>query len=226
MASTGKSTLGRIFDYLSTILREHAESLILVLSLALLVRWLVLSAFVLRSDAMAPTLLEGEVVIGYRPPFGLELPVVGELAKGREAKAGELIISNCPTGLCLQRVVAVSGDRVEMLRQRLSINGQICKYQEIKDLAGQLEEACPGFTATIRIDANWANESWGPTMVPPGQVFVLNDNRVQPGDSRLWGPLKAEDIHAKVTAIWLSLNWGASKGESWLRPNRSFSRLN
>jgi len=132
MAAT-KSKRGGLFDYLSTILREHAESLLLVLALALLTRWLVISAFVIRSDSMAPTLLEGEVILGYRPPFGLELPVVGQLASGREPVPGELVIATCPTGLCLQRVVAVPGDRVEMQRQRLSVNGSVCKYQAVVD---------------------------------------------------------------------------------------------
>ena len=226
MAAIKKSSRWAWFDYLATILREHAESILLVVALGLLVRWLVVSAFVVRSDSMAPTLLEGEVVIGYRPPFGLVLPVVGELTTGRAPLPGELIVSSCPTGLCLQRVVAVSGDRVEMQRQRLSINGVLCKYQVIADHPHQVEENCPSFKGAVQIDAQWAPESWGPVMVPPNQVFVLNDNRMQLGDSRSWGPLKVEDIQAKAMAIWLSLNWGASKDEAWLRPKRSFSRLN
>lgn len=229
MVAMGKSARAGMFEYLSTILREHAESLLLVFAFALLLRWLVISAFVVRSETMAPTLLEGELIIGYRPPFGLDLPLFGEVAKGRDPRPGELIIANCPTGLCLHRVVAVAGDRVEMQRQRLLINGTVCIYrplQAVADSAAQLSESCPQFTGQIQIEDKWEPENYGPTMVPPGTVFVLNDNRMLSTDSRRWGPLKVEDVRAKATAIWLSLNWGASKGEPWFRPQRSFSRLN
>ncbi|MGE3388335.1 MAG: signal peptidase I, partial [Bdellovibrionales bacterium] len=128
MAAAYKKSRFGVTEYFSTILREHAESLLLAIALALLVRWLVLSAFVVRSDAMAPTLLEGEVVLGFRPPFGLELPFVGQLSQGRLPRPGELVVSKCPTGLCLLRVVGVPGDRLEMQRQRLVRNQTICQY--------------------------------------------------------------------------------------------------
>ena len=226
MAAAYKKSRFGLIEYFSTILREHAESLLLAVVLALLVRVLVLSAFVVRSDAMVPTLLEGEVVLGFRPPFGLELPLVGQLTQGRLPRAGELVVTKCPAGLCLLRVVGIPGDRLEMQRQRLMRNQALCQYTATSEQPEELSEVCPDFKGQIRLDPKWAPESWGPLVVPPGHVFVLNDNRVDAADSRQWGSLKLEALQAQASLIWLSFNWGASNNEDWLRWPRSFHRLN
>jgi signal peptidase I len=208
---------------LRTLLREHAESLILALVLALLVRWLVVSAFVVRSDLMNPALVKGDIVLGFKAPFGLKG------SGGRQPKRGELVIFNCPGGggMCLRRIVGLPGDRLEMVRQRLIVNGQPCTYTGGNTEGGRvLHETCLGHGRDIAIRADWAPESWGPTICPMERVFVLNDARAENADSRLWGAIPYADLQASAVGVWISLDWSASNGWPLVRWGRTFSRVN
>jgi signal peptidase I len=193
---------------------------------------------------MEPTILPGEIVIGFRPPFGLVLPGFGRLSQGRPPRRGELVVLKCPTGLCLKRIMGLPGDRIEMQRQRVVLNSHPCLYKKNSELLSQallgqvavqtadsqhvkIQESClDGPTHDLQISQEWSDESWGPHIIEPGRVFVLNDNRAQGDDSRQWGPLRMDEIQAQAKLIWLSLNWQTDNGESWLRHRRSFLHIN
>jgi signal peptidase I len=216
----GSSSTGQ---RLRTLLREHAESLLLAFALALLVRWLVLSAYVIRSDAMAPTFQKGDIVLGLKTPFDL----AG--THSRQPERGELVIFKCPDsdGMCLRRIVGLPGDRVEMIRQRLWLNGESCRYQaaEGSNLA-VLKETCLGHSRWVGIEPGWTSESWGPTICPPLHVFVLNDFRPDGADSRRWGVLPYENLVANAVAIWISFDWSASNRWPLVRWQRTFLSVN
>ena len=47
------------------------------------------------------------------------------------------------------------------------------------------------------------------TVIPPGQVFVMGDNRNNSGDSRLFGPIDVDTIIGKAFVIyWPISRWG------------------
>lgn len=210
-------------------LREHAESLILVVVLALLVRWTVVSTFIVRSDALNPNLIKGDVVLGLKPPFGMKLFGAYEVFKGRSPHRGELVVYPCANSnqLCLKRVIALPGDRVEMIRQRLFVNGEVCRYEGEKGKGpGVLNESCLGQSRAIVVDQEWEEESWGPLIIEPGQVLVLNDERVDRDDSRTQGPVRIESLEALVIGTIVSLDWSASNLLDLVRWSRSFSSVN
>jgi signal peptidase I len=41
-----------------------------------------------------------------------------------------------------------------------------------------------------------------PYLVPPGEFYVLGDNRADSCDSRYWGPVKGSSIIGKVVLVW------------------------
>jgi signal peptidase I len=211
-------------ERIRTALRDHTESLILALILALLVRWFVVSAFVVRSDSMSPILQQGDLVIGFKPPFGLKF--LGLELTGRPPRRGEMVVFKCPQheGLCLRRVVGLPGDRLEMVRQRLMVNGKMCQYAADRP-ATVLSEICLDHQRRIRV-TNWAEESWGPIVSPPGYFFALSDLRADRDDSRKWGPIAVGALEASTAWIWLSLDWSASNYWPSVNWRRSLTRLN
>jgi signal peptidase I len=38
--------------------------------------------------------------------------------------------------------------------------------------------------------------------VPPGEFYMLGDNRADSCDSRYWGPIKGSSIVGKVVLVW------------------------
>ncbi len=41
-----------------------------------------------------------------------------------------------------------------------------------------------------------------PYQVPPGEFYLLGDNRANSCDSRYWGPIKGSGIIGKVVLVW------------------------
>ena len=62
-------------------------------------------------------------------------------------------------------------------------------------------------------------------MVPPKQVYLLNDRRGDGEDSRAWGPVNRADIEARIQWVWLSLDWYDSDGSVRGWPRLRWSRL-
>ncbi|MCA9679815.1 MAG: signal peptidase I [Kofleriaceae bacterium] len=54
-------------------------------------------------------------------------------------------------------------------------------------------------------------------VVPPGNVFVMGDNRQNSSDSRVWGPVPLDNIKGKAMFIWYSQADPAEVGIRWER---------
>lgn len=56
----------------------------------------------------------------------------------------------------------------------------------------------------------------GPLIVPPGEIFLMGDNRDASADSRYWGSLPLRSIEGRVVSIWFSMQWPqGNQGSSW-----------
>jgi signal peptidase I len=110
------------------------------------------------------------------------------------------------------RVVALPGERVAMRNFRLLVNGLDIEGAELRP-AMWIQHAPDEFAWQRRhlADATPPDRyapsygDWGPLLVPPGQYFVLGDNRYGSRDSRQLGFVPRERIVARVR--WVFFSW-------------------
>jgi signal peptidase I len=149
------------------------------LLLAVLLRWLVVEPRWIPSGSMLPTLqLEDRVLVQkLLPRLGVN-PGVGAIVVFHPPQA-LLEAGYDGQAALIKRVVAVSGDQVEVRDGRLWRNGEA-------------------------VDPDWSHGpmaySLAPLRVPPRHLLVLGDNRNASLDSHLWGPLPVDRVIG--TAVW------------------------
>ncbi|MDD5308014.1 MAG: signal peptidase I [Deltaproteobacteria bacterium] len=120
----------------------------------------------------------------------------------------------------IKRIVGLPGDRVEMREDVLYVNGTAaprCRvgdqiYRTLNRARDRWEdhkadlwiERLGDFSYTIIEERSGATNTFGPAIVPDGQVFVLGDNRDNSNDSRYWGSVPFDNIKGRAAVIWWS----------------------
>jgi signal peptidase I len=181
--------------------------------------WLV-EAFQMPSGSMIPTLLVGDHFF---------------IRKGHAAARGDVIAFKFPMDTStdyIKRVVAVGGDTIEVRDGVPFVNGVAlehepidapCSFSEI-GIGGEPEtvtckyvrETNAGRSYTILFQSDRPAADFPRTMIPPGQLFMLGDNRDNSYDSRRWGTVDVDLVKGKATVTW----WSRGAGRSDIRWSR------
>ena len=135
------------------------------------VRPLVAEAFRIPSVSMVPTLEVGDRILANKFIYRFSEPQRGDIVVFRDVEGGYETL--------IKRVVGVEGDEIQVQDGLLFVNGE---QQE----EPYLNEKRP------------PRDSYGPTTVPEGHVFVMGDNRGNSGDSRLFGPVPLENLKGQA----------------------------
>jgi signal peptidase I len=195
-------------DYLASVavpaarvVREYFESLAIAVVLALFVRTFVFQAFKIPTGSMENNLLVGDHLIVNKmlfapQAFGLERAVM----PGRDIRRGDVVVFKYPKEPerdFIKRVIGLPGDRVELRRKTVYINGQplVEPYVRFVDAPAPEGQVSPG---DLR-------ETYGPVTVPDDQYFVMGDNRDRSEDSRYWGFLPRSYVKGQALFIYFSL---------------------
>ncbi|OFZ11068.1 MAG: signal peptidase I [Bdellovibrionales bacterium RBG_16_40_8] len=232
--------LGREFrDTVLRLLRDYSESLFLALIMAFILRLFVFTTYKISNPVMEPNLKLGDFIVGYKLPYGFNLPFFDSHYGQTTPRRGDLLIFKCPKTpelSCVRRVAGISGDRIEIRGQRLLINGRVAKYvrSNLKPsiaLKGPeklvaIEEKITGNVRAILISDKDELGNFGPYIVPPESFFALGDNRDFSEDSRHWGAVPNNLIESRAIFVWLSIEWLPQQDGSFtsrLRWERLFS---
>jgi len=177
-----------------SVLREYVEAIIIALLLAFFIRTFVVQAFKIPSGSMIPTLLIGDHILVNKFGYGVKNPLNGTVWIAMdEPRRHDVIVFKYPQNPSqdyIKRVVGVAGDRVEVVRKQVLVNG----VPFVEPNAVNLEaEILPS-----------PRDNMEPITVPPGSVFVMGDNRDNSHDSRFWGAVDLKAIRGKAFMLYWS----------------------
>jgi signal peptidase I len=158
----------------STITRELLSLLAKIAALLLAAILALTFVFGLEQNVgtdMSPAVKDGDLVAFYR--------------LDKNYVAGDLLLLSYQGEHQVRRVVAVAGDRVDIAKDGLIINGALQQEPEIYEQTYRYEKGISF-----------------PLTVEPGQVFVLADSREGATDSRIYGAVNIDDTLGTAIAVF------------------------
>ena len=169
-----------------SLLREYAETIIIALLVAVLLRVFVVSAYRVSSGSMEDSLLEGDYIFVNKLAYNMSPPKIGDV----------VVFSNPfdPTRDYIKRIAAVEGQTVELIDKVLYVDG----------LVADIPAGLKNIDVKILPQVLSTRDNFGPMIVPEGQYFVLGDNRDDSQDSRFWGCVDKRHIKGKAIFVYFS----------------------
>ena len=222
-------------------LAEGIRTVAIAVGIAVVFRSFLFEPFSIPSGSMIPTLRVGDYLFvskysyGYSRfsfPFGV-VPIPGRLLGG-EPERGDVIVFRKPGEEnvdYIKRLVGLPGDRVQMVRGILHINGEAAE----RSLVGVGEENNGAFRAEVTVYdetlpggyrhriQEFSDEdrmdNTRPRTVPEGHYFFMGDNRDNSRDSRSEiGFVPLENLVGRAEMLFFSHNGTAAFWEVWKWP--------
>lgn len=174
-------------------IREWAESIIIALILALLIRTFVFQAFKIPSGSMIPTFEVGDRIFVNKFIFGARIPFTDiRFPELKQPKRGDIVVfvsPEPPKRDFVKRLIALGGEKVEIKDGNIYIDGS-------------------RITGPDSVNSNYyyargdyAKEGVAVT-VPKDCFFVLGDNSANSRDSRYWGFVPKKNLIGKAMCIY------------------------
>ena len=189
-----------------SVAREYVESLLIAVVFALFARTFVFQAFKIPTGSMEENLLIGDHLIVNKMVFApAATGVERALLPSRPIARGDVVVFKFPKDPerdFIKRVIGLPGERLELRRKAIYINGEALDEPYVQYLQPPPPAGSPP-TDDLR-------ETYGPVTVPPGQYFVMGDNRDNSEDSRYWGFLPESYVKGQALFIYFSFEESAS----------------
>jgi signal peptidase I len=175
------------------------------------VRTNLVESFYLPSSSMEPSVLRGDVIFANKQ-YNKPSIITSSIKRG---DIGIFVYPNNRTQQYIKRIIALPGDKIEIQNQQVFINGKALSRGE----PGQNKDhlIVTEKQGDKEYQVQWLASDTDTMLqltVPPGEVFVLGDNRSASNDSRKFGTVPMRDVAGKAGQIWFS------KGEDGIRWDR------
>ncbi|MBO88375.1 MAG: signal peptidase I [Rickettsiales bacterium] len=236
---------------------ELIRTVVYAIVIAVCIRTFAYEPFSIPSGSMIPTLLIGDYLFvskfsyGYsRHSLPFSLPLFEGRVLGTSPKRGDVAVFKFPVQGnsnygkdYIKRIIGLPGDRVQVLRGFLHINGKPVRRLKIEDFkfpdgfysgdrVAQYIETLPNgsrhrliemFGDRLGDDGDRANyDNTREWLVPANHYFVMGDNRDNSSDSRAGWTVPVENLVGRAEFLFFS-----KPAESWIFEiwNWRFSRV-
>ena len=237
---------------------EMGKSVIIALAIALVIRTILFQPFTIPSASMEPTLFQGDYILVSKFAYGYSRyslpfspPVLQGRVLARHPQRGDVVVFKLPRDTridYIKRLVGLPGDKIQVTRGVLYINGKALPRQEmspgVETLPFGMTHTVQRFKETMPNGKSYVTNSYGPDgeadntdvyVVPAKSYFFMGDNRDNSEDSRFpesvgVGYVPEENLVGRASFVLLSWNDKASIFKPWtwfldLRPSRFFHGL-
>jgi signal peptidase I len=231
-------------------IKEFVKTVLWAVAIALTIRTFAFEPFNIPSASMVPTLLVGDYLFVSKYAYGYSrysLPYGLGWFSGRvwdrAPQRGDVAVFRLPSDPrtdYIKRVMGLPGDRIQIVRGVLQINGEPVRRDRVEDWV----EAEDGrISRLIQYNETLPNgrqhrilhfQEPGPSdnspvyEVPAGHYFMMGDNRDNSQDSRFRqvGFVPAENLIGRAEILFFSTDGSAALWEIWRWPAAvRYSRL-
>lgn len=162
----------------------------------LVIRPFFLKAYYMPTPAMAPTLNINDRMIVNELYYRLRLPQRGDIIVFYVPSKALSMVNGGKDEEWTKRVIGLPGDELRVKDGIVYFRGRKGPLPEPYLLGGDIDYLMPDSPAL----EHSGRDHW--FKVPPGQLFVLGDNRGNSNDSRYWGFLPIKNVTGKAMLVW------------------------
>ncbi len=175
---------------------EWIKALAVAGILVFLIRWFLVSPFIVDGPSMQPNFWDRERIIVNKIIYDI-----------REPKRGEVIVFHVPEEGrdFIKRVIAVPGDTVSVSEDTVTINGQPIEEPYLQEAYEQAHAAGQKYNPDNMDSSHFPNSEFPDGTVPEGMLFVLGDNRSISEDSRMIGYVPMERVVGRADLVYWPL---------------------